>query len=477
MNATSVITPKIFNLKRNIPQNILIAILVAFISGVLLWISLSMEMGQFVIAAILGIFYLYFCIKYPKFWIYSIAATSMIYFQPGDADVTAFEIIHGGFFSISGIVWIFWMIFIKKEKIVKNVADWLFLFFIIMLLFSLPMAIFNENNILNWFREFVLISVMLLYFPIRHHIDNKKDLTILLLIFMFSMFLTDVHQLIQYRRNAIQDAVYAFQLGASIRMKQPIFSMSIIVGFLFTLYQKTLIRRLFMLGFTCLTTMGLLVSFSRTFWVMVAVAIFVSWLYLNKDYKIKSINNVLIILAMIIISIIFVFKENSNVIFTIIEKRIASTGKGTKDLSIQMRMQEYESVWQSIDEFPLGGKGLGTTHEYYQSYNTITLRTLNVHNGYLYFIYRIGYPLIAFFIIPIVYYIFKAERLARKTDDAYLKILLLGSFSSLILMLTANFMAAVFNSRDGTFLFILSISFISISEQIIESKKNQRLLQ
>jgi len=118
-------------------------------------------------------------------------------------------------------------------------------------------------------------------------------------------------------------------------------------------------------------------------------------------------------------------------------------------------------------------------HEYIQPADLVTIRTLNVHNGYLFFLFRIGYPLFALFLFFIFYYIFKAGLLLFKIKDTFHKLLLLGSLNSLILMIVANFLTIVFNSRDGTFVILLSVVFISISERALTASEqnNNEIIQ
>jgi len=457
-----------------------ISLLVLFIfTGISLWLGTVLELGLVVISIITGIAYLYFCVKYPKFWLYSIAATSFIFIQPGGEDITVFEVLHGFFFSLSAVFWIFWMIFIKKEKVVRNIADWLILFFFGYLLISLPIAMINGNTLINWGREYIIFSVVLLYFPIRHYFYNKKDITILLIIFTCVLSLSELFQLYQYKQTALHDAIYAYQLGSSVRVNQSIFSMSIIFGFLFSLYLDNVWKRILVLIFTSLSIMALTVSFSRTFWIMVIVALIISLLFVSTKAKKRAFLSLLIIFSVLACSVVFVFRDNARIMFKVLENRVSSAGKGTKDLSIQMRLQEYESVWQSIAKYPLGGRGLGILHEYIQPADLVTIRTLNVHNGYLFFLFRIGYPLFALFLFFIFYYIFKAGLLLFKIKDTFHKLLLLGSLNSLILMIVANFLTIVFNSRDGTFVILLSVVFISISERALTASEqnNNEIIQ
>ncbi len=442
-------------------------------TGVFLWLGINQSAGLIVLGIIIGIPFLYLCIKIPKFWIFSIAATSAIFFKQGGDDISALEIIQGGFFCGSVFFWISWMIFIKREKIVRNFADWSILFFFLFLILTLPLSMLNGNIFINWTREYILFSIILLYFPIRHYFDDKKDLIILLVIFMLSISVSGIQQLIFYKQNAIKEAVYAYQLGSSARFNQSILSMAVIGGFLFSLFPKKLWQKLSILMFTCLSTVALIVSFSRTFWIMVFFAIVLSWFYFPKEFRWRALVNSGIILITITIGILFVFKNNSQYVFKIIERRISSAGSGTKDLSVKMRFKEYESVWSSISKYPLGGTGLGTVHEYMQPIDLVTIRTLNIHNGYLFLIFRLGYPLVFFFVFPLIFYIFKANKLALKTKDPFYKLLLLISMTSLLLMMGANFLAMVFNARDGIFVILLSLAFIGICEKKILSGNNE----
>lgn len=449
-----------------------VSALTLFLStAIFMWLGLGQGLDMIVIGSVLGILYLYLCVRYPKFWLYSITLSTYFFFQTGKGDISAFEIIQGGFFSGSAIGWILWQTIINRQKIVKNIADWFLLFFFFIMLFTIFLAMFNGNLLQDWVREYLLFSVILLFFPFRHYLTSKKDLITLFILFAVSMVFTDILQLIMYKRTAIEDAIYAYQLGASIRFKQSIFSMTIVFGFLFSLYPRKIWQKLLITGFTGLTGLALMVSFSRTFWVMVMAAVALSWLYLPKKQKLGTLFTVAVLGGALIFALVFVFKQNTQIIFKVVENRLLSTSKGVKDVSVQMRLKEYIPVIKSIKELPLGGKGLGTVHVYRQGQELYTVRTLHIHNGYLFFAFRLGIPLFICFLFPMFYYMIKAEKLARRTNDLFLKIIFLGSFTSILIMLVANFMTTVFHSRDGTFLILFAFFLISNSEQLMFSEK------
>jgi len=155
---------------------------------------------------------------------------------------------------------------------------------------------------------------------------------------------------------------------------------------------------------------------------------------------------------------------------TIIEKRILSSTEGTKDISIQLRLMEYEQVFRGIAASPWFGNGLGKKIEFYDPNMHWTFRAFNIHNSYFFIVYRVGIPLALFFFFPVIYRIFWGERLARRIDDKFHKALLLGATATIVLMTVASFASAQFFNRDGTVVLAVSYAMIDIIRNKYENK-------
>ena len=438
------------------------AVLITIISALGIWISVSSEQGLFVLLATIGITGIFFIIKYPKLWLYTIALSSFFFFRASSEGVSAADVAYGSFFIAGTFIWIIWKMLIQRERIVKNPADWSILFFYFFLLFNSLWSLSDEVRLLDWFREYALFSTVLLYFPIKYYIKEKRDISTLLILFAVSVVICSIDQLRTYKETALAEAVYAFQLGISVRINQTLFSASILYSIMLSLVNIKLWKRMSVGIFSLISISALLVSFSRSFWLFIIFGLILLFFYLDKKQKIALIISLFLVSSVGLLIFVNVFKEKTKIMTQVIEKRILSSTEGKKDISVQLRLIEYEQVLRGIKSSPFFGKGLGSLVEFYDPDMHFTYRRFNVHNSYLFIIYRVGIPLAFFFFFPIFYRTFYAERLARRVKDKFFKALLLGAGSTLLMMIVASFASAQFFNRDGTIVMAVSFALIDI---------------
>lgn len=435
-----------------------------------LWLSVESEAGLFVFAGIIGIMLLALIIKYPKLWLYSIAISSFSFFRSSAEGVSTADVLYGGYFVASTFIWIFWKMIVQRERIVTNIADWSILFFYSFVLFNSIWTFGDDVLLFDWFREYSLFSTVLLYFPIKYYIREKNEIVTLLILFGFSVVVSSVDQLRMYKENALSQVVYAYQLASSVRINQTLFSASVLFSAMLSLIDMKIWKRISVVGFLMLSISALLVSFSRSFWILVVVCLVLLFFYVNKRQRIMLLIG--FVSVSIIGTLIFVniFKEKTKLMTVIIEKRILSSTEGTKDISVQLRLVEYEQVFRGIAASPWFGNGLGKKVEFYEPNLHFTVRPFNIHNSYLFIVYRVGIPLSLFFFFPVIYRFFWGEKLSRSVNDLFYKALLLGSTSTIFLMVVASFASAQFFNRDGTVVLAISFAFIDIIRNKYENK-------
>jgi hypothetical protein len=212
-------------------------------------------------------------------------------------------------------------------------------------------------------------------------------------------------------------------------------------------------------------------SFSRTFWLFLLIGIFIIIFYLTGKQKMKLLLYSSIVSLILISSAFFLFQDKAQVVLTLIENRFVSTKSGAKDISVQARFVEYESVWRHIEEYPMAGTGLAYKFTFYNFLTQRTVRTSFIHNSYLFIMMKLGIPIMIVCFFPYIFYIIKGERYARKSDDEFFRLLSLGSFLSLVLMIVSNFTAAQIIMRESVFVTIMSFALISI---VIKNFENSR---
>lgn len=459
----------------NRPISYFLGAILLLLFSAITYISSFYNDGIYTLAGLFAIAFIFIITRYPRLWIYSVFLSTVYFFRGMDEGLSAIDVLMGLYYFGSILLWIFDSIAIRRRKLVRGYADWLILFMMIMCLFNVVIAITNGVAIIDWIREFSPFLIILYYFPIREYFADTKDFKRLLLIMCLVTVGLDFVQFYQYYKVAFTDLRYAYQLGSSIRMNQPLYTAATIYGILFVLHQKGTLKHILLLAFTVLTFAALIVSFSRAFWIMTLVNTILLLIYL--PWKKKKL--LLIYAGSITIVLTFaatvIFKDNVDLIFKIIERRMASSTEGTKDVSIQLRLNEYKANMDQINKYPLGGSGFAKKYTYYDPIGLTTVRTVYVHNGYMFLTYKMGIPLTACFALFLLIFLIKGERFSRRGTREIDRLLAIAGATTILMMIVTNFITTTFLSREALFVMALAVASIEIGSHNREKNMNKSI--
>lgn len=416
--------------------------------------------------------------KFQRIWIYLILLNSPIYLRTGSEGVEFIDIIFAAFYFGTLYFWFFWTLFVAKKSIFRNIADFFLLTFFV-LGFALALnSYLNGVHLVDSMRELVLISFVLYYFPIRENFAEKKHLIFFSIIFSIAIFLNSLGQIYDYYRNISAGLQYAYQLLSStkIRINQTLFSFTILSSSLFMLIKQKLLTRIWLVISIISSSIALLTTFSRTFWLITLLVFGVYIVVLPFKHKIRlGLSGILVLGSIFLVSQLF-FKERSDVVIQVIEKRFLSTSKGIKDLSLTARLKEYQTVIQKIKEYPIQGNGFFKEFRFYSVLEQETATTTTIHNGYLFLFYRVGIPLGLMFIFCVFYFFIKSLKNIYLIDDVFYKFVSVAALTGLIVMIISGFTSSQFLYRDGTFLFAVSFALVEISYNQVQIIRNKRLI-
>lgn len=437
------------------------SIIIAGIVGV----SIYFEFDLYVMAGLLSLPFLYIILTYPKIWIYSVVLLFSLFFSKTDADLNFYEVAIAMIYNGGLYLWLFWSGLVTKRKLVRNKADWLMLFLFVLLLGNAGIAMLNDVEFSAWAREYVLFSLTLFYLPIREHFSEKKDLITLLIVAAVAIFFVDFRQFYSYYYGITSDDIqYAYELGKSVRINQTVFTIASIFGFMFAFNQKKKSYEYLIIIFTGITIVALITSFSRTFWVILLFALIVMFFFLPGKQKIKLSLYVFFMSVLFVALGYIIAKDNMGIFFQYAQNRLSSSTKGTRDISLLSRLSEWESVFESMEYKWLAGNGFAKEFSFYNPISETTKHTSIIHNGYIYFIYRMGIPMTLMYLLVIFYYFYKSFILLRLVKEPFFKVLTISSFGSMAALFIINLTSSQFMYRDGLFTVAFLLAFISIIE-------------
>ncbi len=411
-------------------------------------------------------------IKPSLIWVYLCIVFSVVYMGSTGEGISVEEIIAAVLYDIGIMVWFVHKIFIVREKIVESIADWLILFFFFGVTINSVIAAFNGVNMLKWLNEYLSLLPILLYFPIKHHIKTKRELSILMILLAFVALVVSGMKFYAYYKDTIREAMYAFQLASSARINLALFVTGGLGGILFAVTEKKAGQAMLFLAVGMISTGASIVSFARTYWVAFAVGLLIMFIALPRRNRLKILFATIIITILTALILNFFFKERTMFFYKIAEERLSSSTKGMKDVSLLDRISEAKSFRQKIAQNPIAGNGLAAEFTYNSPVYHHSVTTSFMHNGYFYIIYRLGFPLASIFFFWIIYYFYRSAVNLHRFRDIYSLRMNLAAFLSLFVLFASNILTAQFTMRDGIILLAIAPAIIVITERINSNKYN-----
>jgi len=462
--------------EQDISLNVIILGLLLIGISALVYIAPSTNTELIALGAVLILPLIYFVINHQKVWIYSVLIAKIPYLLTTSEGVSVIDVLMAVFLIGGLIVWFVRKIFVVRERLIQNTADWLILFFFIVMSVNSVIAILNGVEILDWGREYGMILMTLYYFPLREIFKDEEDLKKLMIFLIPLMLVMTIGHFYQYYLRLTSIVMeYAYQLGSSIRTNQIIFTVASIFGFIFTFNQKNRFREILMMALTTMFIGGLLITFTRTFWVILFVALVFIFFFLEFRKKIRFLLYLFIAIVVIAGAILLFWQDNAKTFIKVVEKRLTSTSQVKDDPSARVRLDEWERVLFHIQEHPLGGNGLAKTFTFYNILDQHNLTKNIIHNGYLYFMYRVGIPLSLLYFFFIGFYSLRSLLLIFKIKKPLFRNLNIAAFAGMLTLIGSNLLSSQFAYRDGIFMVAFCVAIISICYNYYISEENPPL--
>lgn len=395
-----------------------------------------------------SLFSVLFLFAKPKIWIYSIVLLTGAFSSTTGGGISAIDVIFSIYINVFLYLWIIWAIVIKKYKLIESKPEWILISFIILILTNTLNITYENTEILIWFREYSLLSLILLYFPLKIYLNKRKDIVNLLLTLLVTLIVVDIIQFYLYKK-ILSNIVYAYQAGTSIRNNLYLFVVGSTFSCLFLFYQKKMSYRVIFATIMIMSLGALASTFARIFWASAFINIFIIFILLNNREKLRFLTYTLVsIFVSYLIASIFFGNIFEFVIFAL-ESRFESTSKGTADISALSRLAEWEVVIGKIKESPFIGNGFGNTFTFKNPITSFMNYSSIIHNSFLHFAFRIGIPLTIMYFSVFFYFYYKAIFLTIKVKDSFFKIIMLGISLSFSTMLITGMFTMTFILRDA----------------------------
>jgi O-antigen ligase len=238
-------------------------------------------------------------------------------------------------------------------------------------------------------------------------------------------------------RGSVQGGLYAFPIALTLAIA------ALVSGTLRTTTERVLVGLV-----VALNTISLLLTYERTLWVAVALA--VGFIVLKLEPRARSRAIVLApVAAVSAIGALAVIAPNE--VFAAYERFASafdSLGSYGTDRSLRYRLVESEYVLREIHQHPWVGNGLGASIFWGRPWDFVPPETwFYSHNGYLWLIWKIGLPasLLLWGVITVA-----ILRRGRAIGSGPFAAVVIGAQAALLVVMVSDVTFPIFNSVATT---------------------------
>lgn len=358
------------------------------------------------------------------------------------------------------LLWLVDRVVVKREKLAVVSGDAALFVFIFFGLGTSVVAIANETKPILWVREFLIFLTYLLYFPLREVLRSPVGRKLVYGAFFLLVLTIGIQKLINYQAT-VALASYAWELlGARQAANEPLFMAVVITSIAVWMTTDNRWKGVLALAVMSFFLLGLVLTFSRGYWVGTAIGTVVLFL-LGRPQERKRLLGLSImgILAATAVSLVL-FQDVAQALFGTVFKRLFSTA--TVDKSLLNRIHESEVVWTWIKMNPLVGFGLGAEFSYYHLLRQSTQTTPYAHNAYLYLWFKFGlFGLVSFMTAYLAKIVIGIRFLRTNKLSSAHRSLILASIAILIAMLQVSVTSPQFYVRDSILIIALCWAMIA----------------
>lgn len=346
------------------------------------------------------------------------------------------------------------------EKIARDRADALLLTFLSLCAGSVVVVAVVGGRLVDWLREFLTISHLLLYFPAREVMKTRRGVRVVAAAILVVTGTVAILSLYNYN-VATAAAVYLWELvgGRQSFGDHYFFPMTVFALALLTC-SHTMRSHILLGGLFTLYSVSLAITFSRGFWIAAAAGALVLFLLGGgkERWRMGSIVALSAGAALVLSTILL-----GNLAGPIADAlAVRLTSAGLRDLSLLERLGESRAVLDLFLASPVIGHGIGASFMHYDIILKTTTESTFVHNGYLFLLFKVGLVGTAVFLGFFMYVLFQAVSLLRMraSTDWVDTAILRGAIAVLAGMALVTITSNVFVTKQSLLILSLSAAFI-----------------
>jgi len=288
--------------------------------------------------------------------------------------------------------WYFTRLFLYREAVFRRPEERTLAIFFVLISLSFPLTILFGGSFSGFVSEWISLSFLGLYFPIREAIErNRRGLVAILSAVVLVGLYVLIRNVLNFQ-DVISSAEYAYEVARGRAVtNESLLIVPAILCLVFMLFQTRWIRRLSFATLFLAFFDGLLLTQSRGYWLAFLMAALVILLIVPFRQKLMlTISTAVTIVGVIVIGIAVFGDAILLLVYGVAERFLSIMTATTSDISLVNRFKEAMGVWEYVRLNPILGYGMGVEYRVHDIiYDVMIVKTF-IHNGYIALWYKFG---------------------------------------------------------------------------------------
>jgi len=320
------------------------------------------------------------------------AILGFILMASNETGFQATEIIYAFYLFVVFLTWFLRNTVFDSQVILTQRADWSLSLFLGLLPLTLLLTYFFRGDFLIAMSELISLSMLLIYFPIKHIVAHDRHGPKLILISVVIMCsAVAISNSLEYASDLSNAIALSQVAGSRVVVNDALLMCGTIMSLTLLVFARNPLSFLFSLGALTITFAGLIMTQARGAWLAFLLGVIALIVLVQTSERIRILTIGAILGALIIgVGYILIGPFLNVILVGIIERFGSIMTAVTQDLSLVNRFRETSTVLEKIMVNPLIGYGPGVSYLFFDIVHQYTDTDSFVHNGYIGLWYKYG---------------------------------------------------------------------------------------
>ena len=288
--------------------------------------------------------------------------------------------------------WYFTRIVLYREAVFRRPEERTLVIFLVLVSLSFPLTILFDGSFSGFVSEWLSISFLGLYFPIREAIERNRQglVAVLGAILLVGMFVL-IRNVLNFQ-DVISSAEYAYEVARGRAVtNESLLIVPAIMCLVFMIFKTRWIPGLAFFALFLAFFAGVLLTQSRGYWLAFLMASLVILLIVPIRQKlILTISSIVTIVGIVVIGMAVFGDVILLLVYGVAERFLSIMTASTSDISLVNRFTEAMGVWEYVRLNPILGYGMGVEYRVHDIIYDVTVVKTFIHNGYIALWYKFG---------------------------------------------------------------------------------------